>query len=179
MLRSGLQLQARAYAINLRSMKRSRLVASTGLGSALRPREAPSAVNAERVYALERELTKFGFTPQQARTLVLTASGLRKIRQKVDYSVISQIFHAAWQAEDNMLQAGFPQKAARNFGLMFVALAGCKEDRKLSTDEYWNFWEISTAQEVSDCLESASAKKRYGYDLARSMLLFAMQEWKS
>ena len=140
---------------------------------------APPAVNAERVYNLEHKLTNFGFTDQQARTLVLTAASLRSIRQKVNYSDISQVFHAAWQVEDEMVRAGFDQQHARKFGMMFVALAGCKEDRIFNCNDYWSFWEVAAASEVCSCLEATSKKRRDGYELAKTMLTFAIQEWKS
>ena len=136
-------------------------------------------VNAERVFQLERKMKRAGFTEQQARGLLMTTAQMRNLRQQINMEDLSKLFQTAWQVEDDMIQAGFTRERARQLGVMFIALAGSKTSSALRTEEYWAFWEVSAASEVESHLTQAGGNRSKSFDLARAMLKFAVQEWRS
>ena len=134
---------------------------------------------AEHVYSLESQLTRAGFTSQQARSLLVTGSRLSDIRRKLDFQQIKSVFEASWEIEDELVRHGMDRKKARHMGCMFVALAATQfggKGKGYNCDDYWNFWETSAAEDAGNCLEAAGVRKHKGYMLAKSMLTFMVLE---
>ena len=141
---------------------------------------AAQQVNAERVFQLERKMKKAGFTEQQARGLLVTTARLRRLREQINMEDMGKLFQTAWQVEDDMIQAGFTRERARQLGAMFVALAGSRTSSDTRYyEEYWVFWEVSAVSRVDAYLTQAGADRTKTYELARAMLNFAVQEWRS